>query len=50
MGTRLHWPFEDPAAFEGSEEEKLAFFRNTRDQIKGKIQTWLNEEGYKTGD
>jgi arsenate reductase len=45
MGTRLHWPFEDPAAFEGPEEEKLAIFRKTRDQIKDKIQNWL-EEGY----
>jgi len=24
MGTRLGWAFEDPAAFEGSEEERLA--------------------------
>jgi len=44
MGTRMHWPFEDPAAFEGMEEEKLAFFREIRDQIKAKIQTWLYEE------
>jgi len=47
MGTRLHWPFEDPAAFEGLENEKLALFREVRDQIKSKIQTWLDEEGYK---
>lgn len=50
MGKRLHWPFEDPAAFEGPEEEKLAFFRKVRDQIKEQIQTWLDEEGYKKGD
>ncbi|MDY6873077.1 MAG: arsenate reductase ArsC [Chloroflexota bacterium] len=47
MGTRLHWPFEDPAAFEGTEDEKLAFFRKVRDQIKDKIQTWLDDEGHK---
>ena len=47
MGTRLHWPFEDPAAFEGSEEEKLALFRKVRDQIKAKIQAWLDEEAYR---
>ena len=41
MGTRLHWPFEDPAAFNGSEEEKITLFRTVRDQIKHKIQTWL---------
>ncbi len=48
MGKRLHWPFEDPAAFEGPEDEKLALFRKVRDQIKTKIETWLDEEGYKT--
>jgi len=43
MGTRLHWPFEDPAAFEGTEEEKIAFFRTIRDQIKHKIEGWLED-------
>ena len=43
MGTRLHWPFEDPAAFVGPEAEKLAAFRDVRDQIKEKIQSWLDE-------
>ena len=43
MGIRLHWPFEDPAAFEGSEEEKVAKFREVRDQIDHRIQTWLAE-------
>ena len=47
MGTRLHWPFEDPAAFEGPHEEKMEVFRKTRDLIKEKIQSWLDEEGYK---
>jgi arsenate reductase len=42
MGTRLHWPFEDPAAFEGPEEEKVAFFHTVRDQIKNKIEDWLS--------
>ena len=43
MGTRMHWPFEDPASFEGPEDEKLALFRKVRDQIKAKIETWLGE-------
>jgi arsenate reductase (thioredoxin) len=43
MGTRLHWPFEDPAAFVGPESEKLAAFRDVRGQIKAKIQSWLAE-------
>ena len=28
VNQRLHWAFEDPAAFEGSEEERLEKFRN----------------------
>jgi arsenate reductase len=43
MGTRLHWPFEDPAAFEGSEQEKLEKFRSVRDGIEAKIKEWLAE-------
>jgi len=43
MGTRLHWPFEDPAAFEGSEQEKLEKFRKVRDAIDAKIKEWLAE-------
>lgn len=43
VGTRLHWPFEDPAAAIGSEEEKLAKFQMVRDAIEGKIKDWLAE-------
>lgn len=42
---RLHWPFEDPARFEGSEEEKLAKFRQVRDAISARVKAWLG-----TGD
>ncbi len=45
MGRRLHWGFEDPAAFDGPEEDKLAKFRQVRDQIDDQIRTWLQEEG-----
>lgn len=41
MGEHLHWDFEDPAAFEGSDEAKLAKFREIRDQIEGRIETWV---------
>ncbi|HJX39737.1 MAG TPA: arsenate reductase ArsC, partial [Anaerolineae bacterium] len=41
MGQRLHWAFEDPAAFEGAEEEKLEKFREVRDQIDERIKQWL---------
>jgi len=38
---RLLWPFEDPAAAEGSSEDRLAKFRQVRDQIERKIRDWL---------
>jgi arsenate reductase (thioredoxin) len=44
ISQRLHWPFEDPAAFEGSEQAKLDFFRQIRDQIEIKIRQWLFEQ------
>ena len=39
----LHWPLDDPAAYNGSDEEKLGKFREIRDQILIKIQDWLKE-------
>jgi arsenate reductase len=38
---RLHWPFEDPAAALGGDEEKLAVFRGVRDRIEARIVAWL---------
>ena len=40
---RLHWPFEDPAAFQGIEEQKLNKFREIREQIRVRIESWLRE-------
>lgn len=42
-GTKLHWPFDDPAAVDGTDETKLAKFREVRDQINRRIQVWLSE-------
>jgi arsenate reductase len=42
--SKAHWSFEDPAAFEGSPEEKLAKFREVRDQMQIKVQEWLVEQ------
>jgi arsenate reductase len=42
-GIHTHWDFDDPAALEGSDEEKLAKFREIRDQINTRIQVWLKE-------
>ena len=39
-GQRLLWGFPDPSGFQGSPEEKLAFTRKVRDQIKAKIEAW----------
>jgi arsenate reductase len=44
MGKRLHWPFQDPAALVGSDEEKTTKFRETRDLIESKVKSWLKEE------
>jgi arsenate reductase len=42
---RLFWPFEDPAAVKGSEDEVLAVSRQVRNQLDKKICEWLNEQG-----
>lgn len=39
--NRMHWPFEDPAAIDGSDDEVLAKFREVRDQISAKLDEWL---------
>jgi arsenate reductase len=38
--NRIHKGFEDPAAVEGTGEEKIAAFRRTRDEIR----EWINHE------
>jgi arsenate reductase len=40
-GTRLHWPFHDPAHASGTESEILAEFRTVRDQIKSQCREWI---------
>jgi arsenate reductase len=41
---RMHWSFEDPARIEGTEEEKLAKFREVRDLIESRVQQWVTEQ------
>ncbi len=41
ISRREHWSFQDPAAFDGSDEQKLAKFREIRDQIETKIKSWV---------
>ncbi|WP_029897145.1 arsenate reductase ArsC [Desulfohalovibrio reitneri] len=38
---RLHWPFPDPASFQGTREDILEQTRRVRDQIKEQIQEFL---------
>lgn len=35
---RIHWPLPDPAAAQGAEEERLAAFRATRDELRRRIE------------
>ena len=41
MGTRLTWPFEDPAACQGGRSERLEKYREVRDAIERFIVGWL---------
>ncbi|MBN2585666.1 MAG: arsenate reductase ArsC [Candidatus Fermentibacteraceae bacterium] len=40
-GVREFWDIEDPAAFRGTEEEKLDCFRRVRDEIELKVRNFL---------
>ncbi len=42
--TRLHHSFEDPAALDGSEEERLALFRRVRDQLRAYLAQFAQRE------
>jgi arsenate reductase (thioredoxin) len=44
VSKRLSWNFEDPAAAEGDDYQKLNKFRQVRDQIETKILEWINEQ------
>lgn len=40
----ISWPFDDPAATDGSNDVRLEKFRDVRDQIELRIRQWLAEE------
>jgi arsenate reductase len=50
VNERLFWPFDDPAAATGGEEEILALFRRVRDEIDAKVQAWLAQPGMLDAD
>ena len=43
---RLHWPFEDPAAFTETGEGRLHAFRKLRDRIHARVMVFLGEGAY----
>jgi arsenate reductase len=46
MGIHEHWPFDDPAKFEGTDAERLEFTRRVRDQIDARIQKWVKSQNF----
>lgn len=38
----IHWSFEDPSAFTGNEEEKLIRIAKVRNEIKIKVEEFIN--------
>ena len=43
---RLHWPFEDPAAFTETGDERVHAFRRLRDKIHARVMVFLGEGAY----
>lgn len=43
-GTKLHWPFPDPADASGTDDEIMAHFRSVRDQIALRVIAWLRTQ------
>ena len=39
---RLNWIFDDPSCLVGDKEAKLVQLRNIRDQIRQRVQEWVN--------
>jgi arsenate reductase len=50
VNQRLHWSFEDPAQFVGTEEQELAKFRQVRDAIQERVKAWLTQQGIPVTD
>jgi arsenate reductase (thioredoxin) len=48
QARRTHWSFPDPAAVSGTRGERLAFFRQVRDDIEFHLREWLAKEGTAT--
>ena len=44
VGKRVHIGFPDPAKATGSDEQKMVVFRQVRDDIKGRFQSFYNDQ------
>ena len=44
MGIHEHWPFDDPAKFQGNQAEQLEFIGSVRNQIDQRIRQWLEAQ------
>jgi arsenate reductase len=40
---RIHWSLPDPAAVQGTHQEKLVAFRAVRDRLRQHLQEWLTQ-------
>jgi arsenate reductase len=43
---QVHWGFPDPSAIMGTDEERLAVFRDIRDLIATRINLFLDEQQF----
>lgn len=41
---RIHWSIKDPAAVNGSEEERLEAFRNARNELQKRLKAFVREQ------
>jgi arsenate reductase len=41
---RIHWSLDDPAALQGSEEQRLAEFRRVRGQLRSLLRQFVEEQ------
>ena len=39
--NRLYWPVDDPAAVDGTDEERLEAFRSARNEIREELAAWV---------
>jgi len=44
--VRMHWSFEDPAIFVGTDGQRLAKFREVRNLIDNRVRGWLAKQTF----